>query len=203
MRRPAAVVAALLGAALLAVLAVDVNRWQGALERGDLRYARTLGDRGMWEPDTFFPAGLSRALLQTGDDVTFRRAAWTFKASRPRAPVRRFRDVTLRSAAERELASASRVESSATRRASLANLRGALAVEEGRGALTQEGVLLRRAAERFRAAIELNPLDDDAKANLELVLRLLRRSEGESGGGGRLGHTPASGAGTTRPGGGY
>lgn len=201
---PVAVVALLALAVLLALLAADVLRWQRQLERGDVRFASATGEVGMWTPGAVLPAGISRALLGVGDDVAFRKAVQRFWLSRPREPIRRFADITLRSGAERELARAFGSDSSRERRSALANLRGALALEEARGTPVQEAVLLRRAAASFRQAVALDGENDDAKLNLELTLRLLRRAAaGPGGGGGGRAETPASGAGAATSGSGY
>lgn len=191
-------------AAAAAALAADVLRWDRHLERSDLRFAAARGEPDMWTPDTLLPAGVSRALLGAGDDVALRRAVQSVRFSRPRSPVRQFADVTLRSAAEGELARAAQADPEPQHGALLANLRGVLALEEARLAQAQSSVLIRRAVFSFREAIRLDADYEDAKFNLELALRLLQRSGSETGGGGgERAETPASGAGAASGGGGY
>jgi hypothetical protein len=113
-------------------------------------------------------------------------------------------DVTLRSAAEAELARATRMKPGRAEEARLTNLRGVLKLEEARSAPLEASVLLRRAASSFREAIRLDGDYEDAKFNLELTLRLLRQAGSESGGGGGdRADTPASGAGAATAGTGY
>ena len=201
---PAAALAAVVLGAFLAALAADVLRWQRHLEASDVRFALAAGAADTWMPDTLLPAGLSRTLLGVEDDVAFRRALTDFRLSQPRKPLRQFSDVTLRSAAEASIATALRHDVSSEQRALLANLRGVLSLEEARGVELQRSVLLRRAAANFRQAIDAQGGYDDAKFNLELSLRLLRRSGAESGGGGgERTETPASGAGAASSGRGY
>ena len=198
----AAVAAAFALAALLALLAADVQRSSGALERGDARFGGIVGREGMWTADTLLPAGVSRDLLGIGDDVEFRTALQRFRLARPRQPVTQFSQLTARSGAERVLARIGRRDLDEPRLAAVANLRGALALEEAR--LETAGPPLRRALGHFRRAVELDPTNADAKFNLELTLRLLSSGGASSGGGGGARTaTPASGAGAATAGSGY
>jgi hypothetical protein len=198
----AAVTVALAAAALLALLAADVVRWQQAVERGDTRFGGVAGSRGMWAADTLLPAGVSRTLLGVGDDVEYREAVQRFRLVRPRQPVTQFSQLTQRSGAERLLARVARSDGDRRRRAALSNLRGALALEEARLG-GSSGPVVRRAAGHFRRAVELDPSNHDAKYNLELALRLLSGGARSSGGGGERAATPASGAGAASAGSGY
>ncbi len=202
--RPAVLVSALLASAFLAMLGVDVLRWDRQLEQAELRFASGTGDTGMWTADTYLPADLSGSLLAVDDDVAVRRAIQAFRTSRPGRPVQQFTHVTLRSAAEAELARAGRMEPGPRQEARLMNLRGVLKLEEARGAPSETSVLLRRAAASFRDAIRKDPDYEDAKFNLELTLRLLQQGGAPSGGGGGgRADTPASGAGAASTGRGY
>jgi hypothetical protein len=199
-----AVVLALCLAVVVAFLAADVLRWERQIDHGDLRYASDIGEAGMWVPDTILPTGVSRTLLEVGDDVAFRNAVQRFWLSRPRAPLRRFADVTRRTAAERELARLVGNDASPARRSVVANLRGVLVLEETRGLGVQRSVLLRRAIEHFRQAVVLDRGNDEAKFNLELAMKMLRNA-GRTAGGGSSGRPEniAPGAGAATSGGGY
>jgi hypothetical protein len=202
--KPAALVLALVASALLAALGVDVLRWDRQLQQADLRFASGTGSRDMWTADTYLPADLSGSLLAVDEDVAVRRAVQAFRTSRPRRPPQQFTHLTLRSAAEAELARATRMEPGRKQEARLSNLRGVLRLEEARGAPSEMSVLLRRAATSFREAIRKDLEYEDAKFNLELTLRLLQRGGSPSGGGGGdRADTPASGAGTASTGRGY
>jgi hypothetical protein len=201
--KPAVLVALLLASAFLATLAVDVLRWDRQLEQAELRFASGTGDKKMWTADTYLPADLSGDLLAVDDDVAVRRGVQAFRASRPGRPVQQFRDVTLRSGAEAELARAVRMEPGARQEARLMNLRGVLKLEEARTAPSEQSVLLRRAAASFRDAISRDSQYEDAKFNLELTLRLLQQGAVSGGGGGGRADTPASGAGAASTGRGY
>lgn len=202
--KPAVFVLALAASAFLAVLGVDVLRWDRQLEQADLRFASGTGAPDAWTADTYLPADLSGRLLGVDEDIAARQAVQAFRTSRPRRPPQQFTHVALRSAAEAELARAARTGPSLKQEARLSNLRGVLRLEEARGAPSETSVLLRRAAASFRDAIRKDLQYEDAKFNLEITLRLLQRGGSPSGGGGGdRADTPASGAGTASTGRGY
>ncbi len=202
--KPGALVLALAASAFLAILGVDVVRWDRQLEQAELRFASGTGDLDMWTADTHLPSDLSGRLLSVEEDVAVRKAVQSFRRSRPRRPVQQFTDVTLRSGADAQLARAQRMGIARKQDARLANLRGVLKLEEARGAQSETSVLLRRAAASFREAIRKDLRYEDAKFNLEITLLLLRRGGSPSGGGGGdRADTPASGAGTASTGRGY
>jgi hypothetical protein len=91
------------------------------------------------------------------------------------------------------------------RRSSAATILGVLAYGEYVRNTRGGSVFLQRSLQSFREAIKLDPSNDDAKFDLELLLELVR-SQGKSGGsssgpGGP--ETDVGGAGATRPGEGY
>jgi hypothetical protein len=189
----------------LFVLALDVLRWRNHVEAADLRFAAGAGTAGMWEPDTILPAGTSRSLLALDDDLDHRRAVQRFRVSRVGEPARSQDDVARRGRLEAELARLDRSDPDAARRSRVANLQGALALELARDDQGQQAVLLRRSADGFRRAVRLDPANEDAKYNLELVLRLLEQAENDASaaGGGERGDTEGSGAGAATSGTGY
>jgi hypothetical protein len=208
-RQLVASIAALLavaGAAFLAVLALDALRWRGHLEDADLRYAARSGNAEMWEPDTRLPLGLTRELLAVDDDIAYRRAVQAFRVVNVARPPRDLADVGRRGQVELRLGRLAESDRSAVRRSLAANLRGVLAFEEARNdGGGQAAIFLRRALGEFRRAIRLDPANEPAKYNLELVLRLLQQTSNDSqaGGGGARADTPASGAGAASSGSGY
>ena len=90
-------------------------------------------------------------------------------------------------------------------RALAANLLGLVAFDQARSqAVTNVAPLLRRSAAAFRRAIVLDPTADDAKANLEAILRLTRASvEFDRRPVGFFGTAEGPGTGSGRRGGGY
>jgi len=197
--------ASCLGLALLLGLAgLDALRWRGQLERGDVAFSAASPPRS-WAAETRLPAGLTRSLLGVADDLSAREAVRRFDIATPWRPARSQHDLALRSEAEAALARIERGGGDAAQRAHAALLRGILSFEEARGDQQQAGVLLRRALVEFRTAARLDPAGDDARADVELVLRLLQEAaEGASaGGGGERPNIVASGAGAATSGSGY
>ena len=198
--------AACLGLALLLGLAgLDALRWRGQLERGDVAFAAAPVPPRSWAAETRLPAGLTRSLLGVGDDLSFREAVRRFGLATPWQPARSPHDLALRSEAEAALARIERGGGDRAQRAHAALLRGILSFEEARADSQQAGVLLRRALVEFRVAARLAPADEDAKADVELVLRLLQEASdsASAGGGGERPNVVASGAGAATSGSGY
>jgi len=197
------VVALLLGAVVLTLLAADLLRWDRQVERADAAYVSGAGTAERWQPGTSLPAGVSESLLGLGDDLRYRRALQRFWASGPRAPIREFEDVTRRSAVEREVARVADDDPDPVRRAQLLVLRGALLLEEARNSPVQREVFARRAIDHFKQAATLDPTSPDAIYDLELALKLLRRSGAAQGeGGDARSPNPDSGSGAATSGGG-
>jgi hypothetical protein len=208
MRRPVALglaVVAAAAAAFLVLLAVDVLTWEGDLEQADLRYEAVAGGPDMWRSETILPVRLSRDLLDVKDDVEYREVLQQFALARVRQPPRDQRDLAKRGAVETELARLGEQPLGGARRSAVANLSGVISFEEARFDEGQRATFLRRSLAEFREAIQLDPANEDAKYNLELVLRLIQNAEQDSGsgGGGARGDTEASGAGAASSGSGY
>ena len=200
-----AIVLALAGSFVLLALAADLLRWNNDLKRGDAVFAAGApSQQAEWEPETTLPAGVSRSLLGVSDDLAYRGAVRRFWLSRPRQPIRVFADVTRRTGAEREVARVGERDTSRARRAHLAILRGALLLEEARASPVQREVFVRRAITEFKRAATLEPGNEDALYDLELALRLLRRTGSAPGeGGASRSPLPAPGAGAATSGSGF
>ena len=100
MRRVAAIlgaVACFVLAGVLLLTALDVARWQSALESDDVRYRAALQEEDLWQPAQTVPFGAAEALLGVADDVDFREALRTLRlagvaqaeSSDPRLALRR------------------------------------------------------------------------------------------------------------------
>lgn len=204
-RLPVALASAgfVLGLVLL-LLAVDVSRTASAIEGDDARFLAQPRMPGYWDDRGVLPLDAGARLLGARDDVARREAVQRFWLGRPR---------------DRSLPTAERLVERAQAQAALAEAEAA----SGPGAsqpATLLGVLalltppdqaerpqvVRAAASAFRRAIILDPDNDDAKFNLESVLRLVadQRSRGQGGGGasGQQG-TEFGGAALSRRGTGY
>jgi hypothetical protein len=184
-------------AAVLTVLAADVLRWRGHLERADFRVLS--GSTRMWTADTRLPGDPAAELLDVEDDAAFRRALQLFRLSNPRRPARNQHDLNLRLVADSRLADVVEAHRSGPIRSRAAMLRGLLALETARGEPLRAETSLRRALSELRTAIRLDDRNTDAKYDLELVMRLLRTVEEESPGGSEAqsGGTEGQGAGSS------
>ena len=218
-------VAALVVAALLAVVAVQVQRWENAVRSGDLAYAADVPGRSeLWAS----AGGVSRpvrALLGVGDDLQFRRAMELFRLSR--VTQGRFNQgweqLKFHGEAMTTLARVKRKDDDPIRRSRVSNLLGIAAFEPAREVLltepsrratpfgrapTQEELQraqarLRRSIEYFGEAVRLDPRHEQAKFNLEFVLRVDRQLEQREREGLRIRRRRSGEAGSGRVGGGY
>jgi hypothetical protein len=196
----------LLLATFAALLAHDARAWQEAFHDGDARYASAPA-AARWSPSTVLPLGLSESLLATGDDVAARRAIRLFRvADRARGGL----DTALqrqgtRARAELALADVVREADEPATASQASDLLGVLAFGDFAAGGGRDADQAARAVSAFVDAVRLDPTNESAKVNLELVLRLFRAhgvrpgvapSEGGPGTGRR-------GAGAGLPGRGY
>jgi hypothetical protein len=207
-RRIAAILGALVCVALglgLLLAALDVTRWERALESGDVRYRAAPEEPDLWQPRQSAPFGAAKSLLGVEDDVAFREALRTLRlagvaqaeSSDPRLALRR-------SEARSLIAAIAEGDGDRSRRSRAMTLLGVISFASALSDSQDQESLQRDALARFRGAIELEPDNDEAKANLEIALR--RDAEaGESGGGDdpTPGGQGARGAGAGEAGGGY
>ncbi|HEU0335083.1 MAG TPA: hypothetical protein VFR43_00940 [Gaiellaceae bacterium] len=160
--------AALLAAAVLAaVLAVDTWRLPGAVAAEDGLLAGTRPPAGAWAHGQGLRADLTGAV----DDATYRRAVALFLRGRPDDPAgeRSTEQIVSSIEAGIALAGIARGDGPVARRSQALNLQailiGELAIFEPDG-----GPRIDAAADLLRRAIRLDPRNDAAKANLELLL---------------------------------
>lgn len=203
--RTAALVGLLVALAVLAtLLASDLRAWPAALRSGDARYAVSPRD-ARWRASTAL-SGVASGALGVGDDVAARKAIRLFRLT---YGVRGTLDTQVqrqevRAGAELALAELARSRDP-LRAAQASDLLGVLAFSDlasGGGANPDQA---ERAVSAFANAVRLNPGDEAAKANLELVLRQFRASgvrAGATTGAGTNG-VGRRGAGTGIPGSGY
>lgn len=193
----------LLAAAALALLADDVRRWPATVRAGDVQ-ARVAPARGdPWRSAERIPSSAAERLLGIREDLAYRRAVRLFYLTQPRFR-RRFGPgfVPPVDGARRRLRDLQLDARDAQMRSAAANLLGVLMYEVG-GSLDLGRVRL--AARYVGDAVRLDPRNDQAKFNLELLLeRMPENRESESGGGG-AGETllDEAGASSTPPGRGY
>ncbi|MEO8348644.1 MAG: hypothetical protein ABI610_07005, partial [Acidobacteriota bacterium] len=174
-------------------------------ESGDVRYRAAPQEPDLWQPGPIVPFGAAEALLGVDDDVDFREALLTLRlagiaqaeSSDPRLALRRNEARTL-------IAAIAERDADPWRRSRAMTLLGVISFASALSDAQDQESLQRDALARFRGAIELEPDNEEAKANLEVALR--RDAEaGESGGGKdpTPGGQGARGAGAGEAGAGY
>jgi hypothetical protein len=198
-----AATACLVLAALAALAAGDVGEWQSALRRGDVEAASS--DRNMspsWSISELAPFGLARDLLGVSDDLAFRRGVALFRRAHTGIPSFEagLEGSALRVQAETALARAIRSDHNGERAADAENLLGVLVVIDS--TLPGGSTPIERAIFQFQDAIHLDPGNDDAKKNLELIYQLTAPPDTPRGSLRRAGRSH-SGASATSPGHGY
>jgi len=175
-RRVASVIAglaALAGAVVLVLVAVDARAWSATVQNDDNLF-RVAPAQPDWDAGARAPFGLSERLLGTGDDVRLRRAIQAFQLARLQTTFF-IQDPRLQAAkaqATLALVDVQRRGPSNRDRAIAANLLGVLAFQEARLDPSTAQTSIRRAALAFRRAILWDSTNEDAKSNLELILRL-------------------------------
>jgi hypothetical protein len=190
MRRGRVLIAALAltGAVFAAIVASDLRAWNDAVAAGDLTFA-VHPAQARWSPATVLPAGLTRGMLGIADDLAYRRATRAFVAvERAGCGIDNcYSESQRRTALELELAGLARSADRA-RDAALLNLLGILAYADSQQHGASRPAPIERAVADFQAAVQLDPTNEDAKFNLEWILRRLAahgvRPGGTSGQGG-------------------
>jgi hypothetical protein len=188
-------------AALAALAARDAGAWESSLRAGDV--AESPRGAESWTPDQLAPFGLARRLLGVDDDLAFRRAVAAFHHARTGIPSfdESLQGTALRVEAEAELARAIRNDTNAVRASAAANL---LAVLSAMDASSPAGsqTPIERSIFEFEDAIHLDPDNEQAKTNLELLYQLTSPPNTPQGSVFRQGRSHA-GASASSPGHGY
>jgi hypothetical protein len=168
----AAVVAVPL-ALLLAVLAVDVLRVPGKVESGDVRFeAAPRRAQGAWSGIDFVKGWPASRLLDTGDDLAYRKALARFLRVEPgKVEIYGPELENLRGRVQLDLTRLSAEDDNAARRSRFLNLLGAMSLDRYSYDQAEREAILRKAIHTFRSAVDTDPGNEDAKVNLELALR--------------------------------
>ncbi len=193
--------ALLAAAALLLVLADDVRRWPVAVTGGDVQVRVAARRVDPWRAPDRLPFHPAERLLGVEDDLEYRRAARLFVLARRYGSSVVSGSVTPVQEAQRRLLALEGRDGDLSRRSVAANLRGVLThdtAEYGASGYAE------RSLRRFRDAVRIDPSNEQAKFNLELMLaRTDVPRDPPAGGGRQRGVTEAEGAGSTPPGRGY
>ncbi len=194
-----------LAAAVIAALtARDVGAWQTALRTGDVEAAASApGSASSWHADESAPFGLARTLLAVDDDLAFRRAVALFLRAHTRIPSfdNGLEGTALRVQAEAALAREIRTDEDRSRASVAANLLGVLAVLDSTSTV-EDSTPVERGIFEFQDAIHLDPGNEQAQTNLELLYQLTSLPNTPRGSVRRAGRSH-SGASEVSPGHGY
>lgn len=196
-------------ATVLALLALDAWRTRDALASGDVQFRVAPETAGLWTARALVPFDTASALLGTDDDVELRRAIRAVRLARLDDPAVSISDpqvAILRNAAQARLDALVSKEGDAKEQSRAANLLGVLGLARLVSETQDRVSLLSATVTNFQLAIALDPENDDAKYNLELVLQRSRGIQLTEGAGGQNpspGGTGSSGAGAGDPGSGY
>lgn len=192
-------------AAVLVLLAVDVQAWQTSIKRDDVRFRAMHSHRSLWRPQTTLPGDPALHLLGLGDAVSYRRAVQLFWFSRVGSDPESRQDLpTTRAQAQEELQTI--VDSARTvgERSSAANMLGVIVVTSPLVSDPKaQARTLKRAASYFQQAISIDPTNYDAKQNLQLVLLLKKPGKSRIGRDARGGYGFGRGHGVSKRGTGY
>jgi hypothetical protein len=194
-------------ASALFLLAVDIGRWSDAMAADDVRYRSEPESADLWQPDTVVPFGAAKRLLGTGDDVAFREAVRALRLGRLDLGITSDPELALsRGEARARLQQVASEDTNRIRRSRATNLIGVIAFASSLTEARDQAAFIQDAAAAFQTAIELDPDNGEAKANLELALQRGRALQATEAGGGpnpSPGGSGAKGAGAGDPGSGY
>ena len=194
-------------ATFFVLLAVDIGRWSDAMAADDVRYRAEPERSDLWQPDTVLPSGVAARVLGTRDDVDFREAVRALRLGRLDLGITSDPELALRRGEARaRLQQIGAEDSDRVRRSRAMNLIGVIGFASSLSEARDQAAFIADAVAAFQTAIELDPNNREAKANLELALQRGRTIQPTESGGGpnpSPGGSGAKGAGAGDPGSGY
>lgn len=169
-------IAALAAAVASAYAAREASLLDEEIRRSDAAFRADPARRDLWLVDE--RQNVVERLLESEDDVSFRRASRLFELLRRRGrnpydfDVRAFR-------ADAQLALVEAAHTGLPRKVQSrsANLEAIMIVEEAIGDPRNGPALFERALKGFRRSIRLDPTNEEAMYNLELLIRLLEPNQ--------------------------
>ena len=174
--RKGAPIAGLLVLAVIAALAArDAAAVRRSFDRSDLAFEAQPAAERLWKIDTRLP--FVREALSVEDDLLYRRAlrAFAVDARRGENPYD-FARPAFRAEALATLGAAERSGLAAPLRSKAATLQGVLTFEEGISDPVNGPTLVGRSIDDFRRAVRIDSGNEEAKYNLEFLLRLMEPS---------------------------
>jgi hypothetical protein len=172
LRKAAPIVVLLVLALVSALVARDAASVERAFDRSDLAFEAQPAAERLWKIDTRIP--LVDRSLAIEDDLQYRRAlrAFAVDARRAENPYD-FSRPAFRAEAQATLGSAERSDLAAPLRSKAASLQGVLTFEESTADPVNGPALVGRALADFTRAVRIDPSNEEAKYNLEFLLRLM------------------------------
>lgn len=158
----------------LVVVALDVLRTPDQVTADDTRFQTSpKRQAGLWDYG-FLPNDLTEQVLGLEDDVDYRNVVGLYARAEPgKVNYQGFPDLEkLRAKAQFELTRLSRADPDLTRRAKLLTLFGVMTLDARPYSDEERDTMLQGAVSSFRAALDLDRDNEDAKTNLETVLRV-------------------------------
>ena len=190
-------------AILLIVLAVDVLRTPSQLTSDDTRFQTSpLRQVGLWDDIGFLPKGVTADVLGLDDDLEYRKTVGLYARVEPGATDwQGFPELeAMRSKAQFEITRLSNEDPELKRRAQLLTLYGVLTLDARPFGNEERERMLQNAVSAFRAALDIDRNNEDAKTNLETVLRVfgpVALPANDPTGGANQGQTSGQGSGGT------
>lgn len=193
----------------LGLLALDVSRSRDALSSGDVEFRIAPATPGLWQATELVPFALAVSLLGTRDDIEVRRAIRAVRLARlddSSVSVSDPQVALLRNDAQARLDALVAGNGDPREKSRAAGLLGVIGLSRLVSETQDRVALLSETVANLQLAIALDPGNNDAKYNLELVLQRSRGIQLAEGAGGQNpspGGTGSSGAGAGDPGSGY
>ena len=171
-RRALPIVGLLALSLLAALIARDAAALDRTFDRSDVAFEAQPAAERLWRIDPLLP--FAREGFGVEDDLLYRRAlrAFAVDARRGENPYD-FERPAFRAEAQATLGSAGRMDMAAPLRSKAAMLQGVLSFEEAISDPVNGPALVRRSVRDFQRAVRIDPDNEEAKYNLEFVLRLM------------------------------
>jgi hypothetical protein len=186
-----------------ALLARDVWHAEKALRDGDARAEATAVDHDVWTAAETMPFDITAEILGIEDDLAYRELI-TRAVKLARKPARSPEEARARTPTQAALRSLVQDDRHPRRAAQASHLLGLLVYSDPEDPVERVETPAQKAIGHFETAVLLDPGNDDAKRNLELMLQQ-ERSESPRGQSARAGgeQPGRGGAGLAPPGHGY
>jgi hypothetical protein len=173
LRKGLPIAALIVLAALAALVARDAAAVHRGFEGGDLAFKAQPAAERLWKLDTRLP--YAQQALGIEDDLLYRRALRSFAVDARRADnPYDFSRPAFRAEAQSTLGEVERAKDlPAALRSKAASLQGVLTFDEAAADPVNGPALIRRSLGDFERAVWIDPANEEAKYNLEYLLRVL------------------------------